>query len=210
MRLVDGVPILPLQHSKVEMEIVVVICLIDGMLHRKTAEMLYGIGYRKILFLPLEYELTLKEKVVLINRYNRLLSGEDVYEEVEEYVVYSKHRWKDTSIIRTYDDCIIAWVGQEIIFSEDINQWKGDLSKIHKINDGIDTNLNAYYWIHQLYDYFEGKRMGCDAYLDNDIIMNTKYHFVENDLKFMHPGILYNYLKGHNNDEYMLLEGLPM
>ena len=45
---------------------------------------------------------------------------------------------------------------------------------------------------------------------ENDIIMNTKYHFVENDLKFMHPGILYNYLKGHNNDEYMLLEGLPM
>lgn len=40
---------------------------------------------------------------------------------------------------------------------------------------------------------------------DDNIIMNPEYHFVFSDLKFMCPGILVEYTKEHDREEYELL-----
>ena len=167
--MIMGVPVLSLRKGDLETvkkdEIVVVICLSDGMLHHEVAEEIYMYGFKKIVFLPLEYQLNSIEKKVLTNRYNRALIGEDVYNEIEDYNIYRKQHWNDDAIIRMEKQYIVAWVGQEILFSEDVNRWKGDISKVNIVNDGIDTNLNSYYWIHELYDYFDGKREDCSKYL---------------------------------------------
>lgn len=42
---------------------------------------------------------------------------------------------------------------------------------------------------------------------DDDIIENMAYHFVFNNLKFMHPQILCEYLKTRGGEEYALLKG---
>ena len=166
---VMGVPVLPLDTTDLTLEkkkeVVVVICLSDGMLHREVAETVYLYGFEKILFLPMEYQISSVEKKILTNRYNRVLAGEDVYEEIENYTIYRKLRWKDGAVIRNEEKCIVAWVGQEILFSEDVERWTGDLSKINIVNDGVDVNLNTYCWIHELYDFFDGKRNECNNYL---------------------------------------------
>lgn len=166
---VMGVPVLSLDKADLTLEkkkeVVVVICLSDGMLHREVAETVYSYGFEKILFLPMEYQISSVEKKILTNRYNRLLAGEDVYEEIENYTIYRRLRWEDGAVIRNEEKCIVAWVGQEILFSEDVERWTGDLSKVNVVNDGVDVNLNTYCWIHELYDFFDGKRNECNNYL---------------------------------------------
>ncbi len=167
--IVMGIPVLPLDTvdltSETKKEAVVVICLSDGMLHREVAETVYSYGFEKILFLPIEYQINSAEKITLTNRYNRLLMGEDVYEEIKKYEIYRKQRWEDGAAIRNEEEYTVAWIGQEILFSEDVEHWTGDLSKINRVNDGIDVNLNTYCWIHELYDFFDGKRKECNNYL---------------------------------------------
>lgn len=41
---------------------------------------------------------------------------------------------------------------------------------------------------------------------DDDIIKNMDYHFAFNDLKFMHPQILLEYVRSKNQEEYELLK----
>ena len=155
--IVMGIPVLPLDTvdltSETKKEAVVVICLSDGMLHREVAETVYSYGFEKILFLPIEYQINSAEKITLTNRYNRLLMGEDVYEEIKKYEIYRKQRWEDGAAIRNEEEYTVAWIGQEILFSEDVEHWTGDLSKINRVNDGIDVNLNTYCWIHESVSY---------------------------------------------------------
>lgn len=144
---------------------IVIICLNSGMLHKEVANKLYNIGFCKIVFLPMgDYSIEYSEKVRMTVIYNEALSGIDISDKIKDYNEYVDIPWKD-NIIRYECDDILTWVGQEILFSENIDDWKGDITKIHRINDGIDVNLNAYCWIHNLFDYLEGKVLDCSLYL---------------------------------------------
>lgn len=46
--------------------------------------------------------------------------------------------------------------------------------------------------------------------IDDDIIENMDYHFVFSDLKFMHPQILFEYLKEKPGEEFTLLKGAKL
>ncbi len=151
--------------NKIKEESIVVICLNAGMLHKEVAEELYALGFEKIVFLPMEYSINYEEKIELTNLYNRALKGEDIGDKVKPYAVYRENKYKDSATIRCEDGWRLIWVGQEILFSENKLEWSGDRSKIHMINDGIDVNLNVYYWFHNLFDYLDGDREECDSYL---------------------------------------------
>lgn len=152
-------------ESKTKKEAVVVICLNAGMLHKEVAEELYTLGFEKIVFLPMEYSINYKEKVELTNLYNKALKGEDIGDRVKPYAVYRENEYEDSATIRCENGRRLVWVGQEILFSENKLEWTGDISKIHMINDGIDVNLNVYYWFHDLFAYLDGDREECDSYL---------------------------------------------
>lgn len=151
--------------AEIRKNVVVIICLNAGMLHKEVAECLYTAGFEKIVFLPMEYSISYKEKVRLTNLYNRALNGEDVKSEVRNYIEYREKNWNDSVTLRCEDKRRIVWIGQEILFSENKLEWKGDKSKVNMINNGIDVNLNAYYWFHDLFSFFDGDREECNSYL---------------------------------------------
>lgn len=166
--MVSGIPILHPDRIKISTRIkkesAVVICLSDGMLHKEVAEQLEQLGFEKIVFLPMGYRLERKEKMRLISLYNQALQGKDIYEDVKEYRYYKK-KISESAKIREENSRVVVWVGQEILFSENKTDWKGDRSKIHMVNNGIQVNLNAYYWYHELFRYLKGTVENCKDYL---------------------------------------------
>lgn len=151
-------------NSAKKADVIVIICLNAGMEHYDVAEGLYSLGFEKIVFLPMRHAVSHAEKIRLTNLYNRALSGLDVGNEVEKYCLYRKYQWNDNAIIRQEEKGKLIWIGQEILYSEDKSRWRGDISKVHTVNNGIDVNLNSYYWYHNLFDYLDGYRNECNAY----------------------------------------------
>ena len=166
---IDGIPILsPSDKALTLIEravAVVVICLKAGNEHRQIADDLYLNGYKKIMFLPLNYAMPYNTKIRLTQLYNKALDGEIVWSDVKEYDEYICIEWRDDAVIREEREWVRVWINQEILFSEDYVNWKGDMEKIHLVNEGIDVNLNAYYWNHELFDYIDGIRSECKDYL---------------------------------------------
>ena len=171
------VPIYTIEKYKEEMKeddtIPVIICLSNGALHKDVADDLYKNGFQVIFFCPIGYALSNKEKVRLNEIYNQALKGR--LNEILPYEYYQRFNFSETGIIKDDGEQVVAWVGQEILFSEDIFTWTGDLSKIHCINDGVDVNLNIYHWYQELFEYFDGKNDNCKSYLDI-------FHLEENSL----------------------------
>lgn len=161
-----GIPIFfPDATLAIGKETVIIIGLSDGTQHRQVAEELFGLGYKKIVFLPICYTMNFHKKIILTNLYNAVLEGQYVLEQVKNYDEICQNASECTGVITKNDNYVLCWIGHEILFSENIDTWKGDKNKIRCVNHGIDVNLNQYYWYHDLYDYLEGKREDCNSYL---------------------------------------------
>ena len=154
---------------------VVIICINAGNDHRQIADELYANGYKKIVFLPLNYAMPYDTKIQLTQLYNKALSGEFIWSDVREYDEYIEREWCEDAVIREHGEWVWVWMNHEILFSEDYFNWKGDKEKILLVNDGKDVNLNAYYWYHELFDYIDGIKQDCQNYLSIFAIQqNTK------------------------------------
>lgn len=166
---IDEIPILsPYDVSlsiKEKESSIVIICLNAGNKHREIADDLYVNGYSKIIFLPLNYAMSYDKKIQLTRLYNKALIGEDIWRDVRSYEEYVHVAFDDAAVIREDDEWIWVWINQEILFSENYFQWNGDRSKVHIVNNGVDVNLNTYYWCHELFDYIDGVRSDCQMYL---------------------------------------------
>lgn len=166
---IEAIPVLSPYEELLDLKeraaAIVIICLSAGNEHRQIADDLYENGYKKIVFLPLNYSMPYTMKIRLTQLYNRALIGEAIWNDVKEYDEYVRIEWRDAAVIREDKGWIWVWINQEILFSEDYFNWKGDKKKIHLVNDGVDTNLNAYYWYHELFDYIDGIRPDCQEYL---------------------------------------------
>jgi len=166
---IDGIPVLSPYDEPLDLKerasVIVILCLNAGNEHRRIADDLYLNGYEKIVFLPLNYGMPYHTKIRLTRLYNQALSGEVIWSEVKQYKEYLQIKWRDDAVIREDKEWIWVWINQEILFSEDYFNWKGDKKKIHLLNDGVDVNLNAYYWYHGLFDYIDGIQSDCQEYL---------------------------------------------
>lgn len=166
---IDGILILPPYDESLDLKeragAIVIICLNAGDEHKCIADELYYNGYKKIVFLPLNYAMLYNTKIRLTQLYNKALTGEAIWSDVQSYDEYICIEWRDDAVIREDREWIWVWINQEILFSEDYFNWKGDKKKIHLINDGVDVNLNAYYWYHELFDYIDGIKSDCQEYL---------------------------------------------
>lgn len=146
-------------------EPVIIISLSDGTKHKEIVEELYSIGYIYFVFIPLGYMLDAEKKIQLTEQYNKVLEGNNIINEIEKYDIICSNKNIIRGIIKKSGECVWVWMSHEILYSENIYSWTGDMTKIRCVNNGIDVNLNQYYWYHELFDYLEGKRTECNSYL---------------------------------------------
>lgn len=125
-------------------ELVVVICLADGLAHRDVADILYQMGFQYIIFLPLDYCINDSEKIQLMRIYNKVLEGINDHAKViiKNYSnFYLKDIGVSNSILLTTKGHYTVWLGMELLFTESLELWEGDKTKIHGKDEFKDKSI---------------------------------------------------------------------
>lgn len=157
-------------NSAVKQNSVVIICLANGMLHRETAEQLYRNGYRYIVFLPMQYHLSDDKKRELTRTYNRVLkAGKDMDgQSICPYEKYGSPVFdvNDSVIYRSSGE-VAVWCGLELLFSESLELWEGDKTKIHTKSIYKNKHIACNNPCKDLFDYFALYSDDCDLYFSS-------------------------------------------
>lgn len=150
------------EHS----DTIVIIALADGLAHKDVADKLYSTGFRKIVFLPVAYNMPAALKTKLTTLYNDYLEGH-VTGVVQDYGHYAKESFLDAghAVASAGIDKVVVWVPLEIVFTESLEHWPGDKRKVHAPYSYYDRNIATNYWMLNLIDYFQGKTGSWDLYL---------------------------------------------
>ncbi len=144
----------------------VIIALANGLAHKEVADNLYACGFRKLLFVPIAYNMPSRLKTVLTALYNEYLEG-CVTGIVRDYSYYVETSFFDAgqAVISAGIDNIVVWVPLEIVFTESLEHWPGDKRKLHSPLSYYDKNIATNYWLLNLMDYLQGVNVSCDTYL---------------------------------------------
>lgn len=148
-------------------EIVVIICLANGLIHKDVADNLYKAGYQYIVFLPMQHCISDKERVELTHQYNDFLQGSM---SIKEVIVQNYHSYLlpdlgfYNGIIRESEEFLTVWCGIEILFSESMELWEGDKSKIQIKLEYEDKSILANHPYRSLFDYFDMQTNCVDTY----------------------------------------------
>lgn len=145
---------------------VVIVCLADGMQHKAVALRLWKEGYRYIVCLPMNFAVSSIKKTELTKRYNEILEGQ----------ILKKYKIENFELLMSYDldcydavidkdcDLYIAWVREEILYTEWLYLWKGDREKVRTTTDAQDVNIAAYEGGQSLFRYLCGAEDDCEKY----------------------------------------------
>lgn len=139
-------------------EMVVIICLANGLVHKDVADSLYKEGYRYIVFLPMQHCISDRKRMELTRQYNAFLQGNTWIEKtsVQDYHTYLFPNLDiNNGIVREAEDYITVWCGIEILFSESMELWEGDKTKIQIKSEYEDKNILANHPYKSLFDFFD-------------------------------------------------------
>lgn len=155
--------------NKEKHELIVIICLADGMLHKKVADVLYQNGYNYIVFLPMCHSLAPKRKTELTELYNQVLVAserlEDSLYEVRDYECYAfPELCASNGIISEDSESYTVYIGMELLFTESIELWEGDKTKFFAKEEYKDKNIAAQYRNENLWDFFASRTDSCEEY----------------------------------------------
>lgn len=154
---------------------IVIICLADGLIHKEVADCLYKEGYKYIVFLPMKHYISDRVKIKLTRKYNAFLRGDDLIknEIVYDYGTYLKPDLNiKNAIVRESKSTITILCGIEILFSESMELWQGDKSKVHIKLEYEDKSILANHPCKILFDYLDMDTDSVDIYFNsrkNDI-----------------------------------------
>lgn len=145
---------------------VVIIALANGLAHKAVAEILYDSGFRKLLFLPVAYDMPARLKAELTILYNEYLGGR-VTGVVRDYAYYAESSFLDSgqAVASAGLDKVVAWVPLELVFTESLEHWPGDKNLLKSPYAYYDRNIATNYWLVNLIDYLQGETDSCDTYL---------------------------------------------
>ena len=151
-------------------ELVIVICLADGQAHRDVADTLYRRGIKYIVFLPLDYCMKDSEKTRLTRIYNKVLDGMTEHSPIliKSYKnYYTQDLDVNNSVLATAKEYYTVWLGMELLFTENLKLWEGDISKIHG-KDTIKDKSIANNDPHELiFQFFDSKTEDCEWYFNS-------------------------------------------
>jgi hypothetical protein len=155
---------------------VVIICLADGMQHKNVAEMLYSNGYRYIICLPMQMGIDRLTKNKLSMMYNWVLEGDFVLvDRIENFGIYLQRQLCcEDSVINKYNGIYTVWLREECLYTESIELWKGDISKVYTRLDIQNINISAFDEYRDLFKYFRGQISDCDKYWRTSIKERTE------------------------------------
>lgn len=170
--LVPGVPIIrfspEISVPYRKDDVIVLICLADGMLHKGVSEALYLDGYRYLVFLPLCHSMNQNRKRYLTDLYNKCLSASEALEQdivIEDYAEYRfPELSRENAIVEETPEEYTILLNTELLFSESMDLWKGDKSKVFVQGKYKDKNIAAHYQTESIWDYFEQRAEGCEEY----------------------------------------------
>lgn len=149
---------------------IVIICLANGMIHKDVADELYSLGYSYIVFLPLNYCMPDKQKRELTRLYNYVLSTDPAMKEhaVLNYIQYTfPYMTIDGSIIHKTSQNMTVWMRLELMFSESLELWQGDKSKMKVAAEYKDKNIACGNPCEALFDFYDLRTNSYDAYFDS-------------------------------------------
>lgn len=155
---------------------VIVICLSDGLQHKSVAVELWKEGYQYIICLPMNFAVSFKKRVDLSIRYNLILDGQfSKIKKVESFGIYLKAQLNCMdSVIRRFGDNYIAWVREEILFTECLQMWTGDKSKVFTTPDNQNINITVFDGYRELFQYLQGESNGCEGYWKSSALEKTQ------------------------------------
>lgn len=217
-------------------EHIVIVCLADGMAHKYVADSLYEEGYRYIVFLPMQHCLKDSTKRELTRKYNAFMHG---YSSVLQEMVFDYGEYyfpdlsNDNAIIRYDEKTFTVWCGLEMLFSESLELWKGDKTKIFTKSKYKDKHIALNNPCKVLFDYFGMKNKSYEKYFfskKKDITEEEKnkqlmereklYHVFKSEhnkgldffidgapLAVWNPKKYWNLVGGHHRTLYLLYEG---
>lgn len=232
----NGVPIVDLYVDIFEKKTsVIIVCLADGTLHKDIANLLFELGYIHILFIPFGYKFpdeTAREineiydsfyygyfssmELVEIKAYCDLINEEQGY---GRYINFVNESWMN------------IYVDIEFLYTENLNLWEGDLSKIHGKSKYNDINVCSYRPYIALMDSLLGKGDFINEYWDawdrlpfdkesriknREILVDEyEYHKSRNDTFFIesatkavfNPSGYWNLHGGHHRIAYLIAKG---
>lgn len=171
--IIDGINTYKLGTEPEEMDkscYIIIICLANGMIHKDVADELYSRGYLYIVFLPLNYCIPDEQKRNLTRLYNHVLWAEP---EMKEYSVldYCQYIFPDmsveNSVIRKTTQYLTVWMREEILFSESLELWEGDKSKIHIRDEYEDRNILCAHPYEDLFNFYALKSESGNLYFDS-------------------------------------------
>lgn len=189
---------------------VVVICLANGMIHKSVADSLYRLGYIYIVFLPMNHCIPDEQKRKLTRLYNHVLFAEHELMEctITDYTQYSiPNTDMENSIIEKSSQNITVWMRLEMLFSESLELWKGDKSKIHTKAQYKDRNIACANPCEDLFDFFALRSDSCETYFSSKKEEKSKE---EKERELSQRESLYRlFQKEHERGMEFFIEGAP-
>lgn len=191
-------------------ELVVIICLADGLLHKDVADILYQMGFQYIIFLPLDCCINAAEKTRLTRIYNRVVDGINDCDNVtiKNYGnYYSKNLDVNSSILCAEKEHYTVWLGMEMLFTESLKLWKGDKTKIHDKEELKDKSIISENPYEMLFQYFDLRTEDYEHYFSAFIDEKTDK---QKEKELAKRERLYRLFKQeHNMGMRFFIEGAP-
>lgn len=189
---------------------IVIICLANGMIHKDVAENLNKAGYLYIVFLPMNHCISDSMKRKLTKIYNEVLFAESSMQG-RKIISYEKYSGLNTDsimgIICKTEQNITVWMGLELLFSESLELWKGDKSKIFLKPRFKDKNIACAHPYENLFDYFAMKTNSYEAYFDSKKVQKSQK---EKELEIEEREKLYRLFKReHGRGMDFFIEAAP-
>lgn len=186
----------------------IIICLADGMIHKNVASDLFRLGFKYIIFLPMCYPILDVEKRRLTRLYNNAIKGIISKDEIKSYENYDKYQLSTNNvIIRENNGTVLVWLNQEILFTENPQEWDGDKNKIHGKDIIKDRNILCNDPHENLFRFFElevdNSREYFESYKEKKTELQVKIELSKRER-------LYREFKcEHNRGMEFFIEGAP-
>lgn len=144
------IPVYSLEYfdilDKDKSNIVVMISLSNGALHKKICKSLYYRGFFKLVFLPINYPSDFKIVKDMLNFYERITNGYEIdNRELATYSTFENLKFSvESSIIKEIGDEVVVWMNYQIIYSLNSKEWKLDKNKILSDQWYHDKNIGMF------------------------------------------------------------------